>query len=183
MLFSCSVVSNSLQTHGLWHASLLCPSPSPGVCSNSSPLSWWCHPTISSSVTLFSFHLQSFPASRSFPMSQLFTSGSQTIGASASVLLMNIQDWFPLELTGLIFCCPRDSQESSSVPWFKSMNSLLLSLLYGPTLTSIHDYWKNHGFHYMDLCWQNDVSTYLTSMWSVCVSHSVVGNSLWPHRL
>ena len=80
---------------------LLCPSPTPRGCSNSWPLSWWCHPTISSSVTPF-FCLQSFPASGSFSVSQLFASGGQNIGASASVLPMNIQDWFPLGLTALI---------------------------------------------------------------------------------
>ena len=101
--FSCSV-SNSLQPHGLQQARLPCPSPSPGVCSNSCPLSWWCHPTILSSVVPFSSCLQSLSASGSFPMSQFFTSGSQSIGvsASASVLPMNIQNWFPLGLTGLI---------------------------------------------------------------------------------
>ena len=94
-------MSDSLQPHGLEHAGLPCPSPIPGACSNSCPLSWWCHPTISSSVILFSC-LQSFPASGSFLMSQFFTSGGQSIGASASVLPVNIQDWFPLKLTGLI---------------------------------------------------------------------------------
>ena len=103
--FSHSVVSDSLQPHGLQHARPPCPSPTPGACSNSCPLSWWCHPTISSSIVPFSSCLQSFPASGSFPMSQFFSSGSQSIGvsASASVLPMNIQDWFPLGLTGLIF--------------------------------------------------------------------------------
>ena len=102
--FSCSVVSNSLQPHGLQHARLPCPSPTPGIYSNSCPSSWWCHPTVSSSVILFSSHLQSFPASGSFPMSQLFTSGGQSIGVSAStsVLPMNIQDWSPLQWTGWI---------------------------------------------------------------------------------
>ena len=94
--------SSSLWPHGLQHAWLPCPSPTPGACSNSCPWSQWCHPTISSSVSPFSCCPQSFPASRSFPMSQLFTSGGQRIGASASVLPMNIQDWFPLGLTGLI---------------------------------------------------------------------------------
>ena len=109
MLFSCYVVSYSLQPHGLQHARLPCLSPSPRVCSNSCPLSQWCHPTISSSVTPFSSCPQSFPASRSFPMSWLFASGSQSIGASASaaVLPMNIQDWFPLGLTGLISLQPK----------------------------------------------------------------------------
>ena len=98
---------------------------------------------------------QSFPASGSFPMSQLFTAGGQSIGASAlsSVLLMNIQDWFPLGLIGLISLLPKDSQESSPAPQFKSINASVLSLLYGPTLTSVHDYWKSHNFDNMDLCW------------------------------
>ena len=105
LLFSHSVMTNSLQPHGLQHARLPCPSLSPGACSNSCPLSQWCHPTISSSVILFSSCLQSFPASgSSFPMSWLFSSGGQSIRASisASVLPVNIQDWFPLGLTGLI---------------------------------------------------------------------------------
>ena len=102
LLFSCSVVSDSLQPHELQHARLPYPPPSPGVCPNSCPLSQWCHPTISSSVVPFSSCLQSFPASGSFLMSQLFASGGQSIGASTSVLPMNIQDWFPLGLTGLI---------------------------------------------------------------------------------
>ena len=102
--FSRSVMSDSLRSHGLQHARLLCPSPAPRACSNSCPLSQWCHPTISSSVVPFSFCLQSFPASESFQMSQFFTSGGQSIGisASASVLPMNIQDWFPLGWTGRI---------------------------------------------------------------------------------
>ena len=102
LLFSRSVMSNSLWSHGLQHARLPCPSPSPGACSNSCLLNQWYHPTISSSVIPFSSWPQSFPASGSFPMSQLFTSGGQSIGASTSVLPMNIQDWFPLGLTGLI---------------------------------------------------------------------------------
>ena len=102
--FSCQVLSNSLWPHGLQHARPPCLSPTPGACSNSCPLSWWCHPTISSSVIPFSSWHQSFPASGSFPLSQLFTSGGQSIGvsASASVLPMNIQDWSPLGLTGWI---------------------------------------------------------------------------------
>ena len=98
------VVSDSLQPHGLQQAKLLCPPLSPRACSNSCPLSRWCHPTISSSVTPFSSCLQTFPPSGSFPMSQLFTSGVQNVGVSglASVLPMNIQDWFPLGWTGWI---------------------------------------------------------------------------------
>ena len=102
--FSHSVVSNSLQHHGLQHTRPPCPSPTPGVYTNSCPLRCWCHPTISSSVIPFSSRLQSFPASGSFQMSQLFTSGGQSIGvsASASVLPMDIQGCFPLGLTGWI---------------------------------------------------------------------------------
>ena len=100
--FSNSVMSDSLWLHGLQHARLPCPSPTSGVCSNSCPLSQQCHPVSSSSVIPFSSCPQSFPASGSFPVSQFFASGSQSIGvsASASVLPMNIQDWFPLGLTG-----------------------------------------------------------------------------------
>ena len=102
--FSHSVVSDSLWPHGPQHARPPCPSPTPGACSNSCPLSQWCHPAISSSVIPFSSCLQSFPASGSFPMSQLFASGGPSTGASAlaSVLPMNSQDWFSLGLTGLI---------------------------------------------------------------------------------
>ena len=102
--FSCSVMSDSLQPNGLQHARLPCPSPTPRVHPNPCPLSWWCHPTISSSVIPFSSSPQSFPASGSFQMSQLFASGGQSIGASASAsaLPVNIWGWFPLGSTGLI---------------------------------------------------------------------------------
>ena len=102
--FSCSVLSNSLWSHALQHASLPCPSPTPGANSNSFLSKWWCHPTISSSVVPVSSCLLSFPASGSFSRSQLFTSGGQSIGVSAlaSVLPVNIQDWFPLGCTGCI---------------------------------------------------------------------------------
>ena len=102
--FSCSVISNSLWPHGLQHARLPCPSLTPGACSDSCPLSRWCHPTISSSVIPFSSCLQSFPISGSLTMSQFLASGGQSIGVSASVsvLPMNIQDWFPLGWTGWI---------------------------------------------------------------------------------
>ena len=155
--FSCSVVSEQLQ-----HARLPCPSPTPRGCSNSCPLSRWCHPTISSSVVPFFSCLQSFPASGSFLMSQFFVSAGQSIGASASasVLLMDIQGWLPLGWTGWISLQSKGSQESYPTPQLKSINSLALSLLYGPTLTSIHDYWKNHSFDYMDLCWQSNVSAF-----------------------
>ena len=146
--FSCSVVSDSLRPHGLQHTTLPCSSPTPGACSNSWPLSQWCHPTILSSVIPFSSCLQSFPTSGSFQMSQFFASGGQSIGvsASASAPPKNIQDWSPLGWTSWTPCSPRDSQESSSTPQFKNINSAVLSFLYSPTLTSIHDYWKNHSF-------------------------------------
>ena len=150
---------DSLRSHGLQHTRPLCPSLSPRVCSNSGPLSWWCHPTISSSVTLFSCCPQSFLATWSFPMSQLLASGGQSIGASASVLPMNIQNGFPLGGRVGSPWSPRDSQESSPTPQFNSINSLALSFLY-PTFTSMHDYWKNHSFNYMDLCWQSNVSAF-----------------------
>ena len=103
--FSRSVISNSLQPNELQHARPPCPSPTPGVYPNPCPLSWWCHPTISSSVVPFSSCLQSFPASGSFQMSQLFTSGGHSIGVSAStsVLPMNIQDCSSLGRTSWIF--------------------------------------------------------------------------------
>ena len=150
VLFSCSVLSDSLWPHGLQHDRLLCPSASPRACSNSCPLSQWCHPTISSSVTLFSSCPQSFPAWGSFPMNWLFTSGGQSIGASVSapVLPMNSQGWFPLRLTGLSL---RDSQESSPASQLKSIHSSMPSLLYGPTITSLYDYWKNQSFDYRNL--------------------------------
>ena len=119
LLFSCSAISDSLRPHGLQHARLPCPSASPRVCTNSCLLSWWCHPTISSSVDPFFSCLQSFPASGSFLTSCLFASGGQSIGAStsASVLPMNIQDWFPLGLTGLISLQPKElSRVFSNTP-------------------------------------------------------------------
>ena len=128
--FSRSVMFNSLRPHGLQYARLPCPSPPPGACSNSCPLSWWCYPTISSSVTPFSSCLQSFPASGSFPTSQLFTSDGQSIGASVSVLPINIQDWFPLGLTGLISLLPKGLSKvfsSTTIPkhqFFSAQSSL-----------------------------------------------------------
>ena len=188
--FSRSVMSDSLRPHGPQQTRPPCPSPTPRVYSNSCPLSWWCHPTISSSVIPISSCLQSFPASGSFPMSQFFASGDQSIGvsASASVLPMNIQDWFPLGLTGWISLqskglsrvfsnttvqkhqfsdaqlslptpvfLPGESQGPGSLAGLPSMGSHRVrhdwsdcssssSFLYSPTLTSIHDYWKNYSF-------------------------------------
>ena len=132
--FSCLV---SLEPHGLQHARPPCPSPMPRVYSNSCPSSRWYHPSISSSVIPFSSHLQSFPTSGSFPMSQLFTSGGQVIGdsASASALPMNIQYWFPLGLTGLItlqrskWYCPVIFFFIMSLPGFVIRMIMVLSFL------------------------------------------------------
>ena len=124
-----------------------------------SPYMWhrFHYATISSSVIPFFSCLQSFPASRSFQMSQFFTSGDQSTGTSVSakVLPAKMQE----DLTGLI-SLPSNGFSSSPTPQFKTINSLSLSLLYGPTLTSIHDYWNNHSFDYMDLCWQSNVSSF-----------------------
>jgi len=130
--------------------------------SSSMSLSQWCYLTISFSAALFSFHVQSFPASGSLPVSRLFTSGGQSIGASAlmSVLPMNIQGWFPLGLTGLIFLQSNGLSRVFSSSLLKSINSWVFSLLYGPTLSSIHDYWKNHSFDYMHLGQQSGVSAF-----------------------
>ena len=136
---------DSLRPHGLQHAMRPCTSPAPIVCSNSCPLSWWCHPTISFSVAPFSSCLQSFPASEFFPRSWFFTSGGQILGLQLSHQSFQwifrtdfLWDWLAWSS-----CSPRDSQESSPTPQFKSINSSMLCFLYGPTLTSIHDYWKN----------------------------------------
>ena len=136
---TCSVMSDSLWPHELQHAR---PSPTPEFTQTH------VHLTISSSVVPFSSCLQYFPTSGSFQMSQLFAWGGQNIGVSASTLVLpvNTQDWSPLGWTGSP-CSPRDSQESSPTPQFKSINSSVLSFLYSPTLTSIHDYWKNHSLH------------------------------------
>ena len=154
---------DSFQPHGLQHTRIPYPSPSPGACSNSCPLSRWCHPTISSSVIPFSSCLQSFPASGSFPMSQLFTSGGQSIGppSSASVLPVTLRGWFPLGWTGLTFLQSKGlSRVLSNITvqkhqffhiqpslWFKISN---------PYMTN----WKSHSFDHTDLCWQSNVSAF-----------------------
>ena len=162
LLFNHKVMPDSLRPHGLQHARALCPSLSPGVCSNSCPLYQWCHSTTSSSVSPFSSCSQPFPASGSFPMIWIFASGCQSIGASAlaSVLPMNIYGWFSFGVTGLISLQPKGLLESSPEPQFKNINSSVLSVLYGPILTSIHRYWKNHSFDYADYCQQSDVSAF-----------------------
>ena len=155
-------MSDSLRPHESQHARLPCPSLSPGVCSNSCPLSWWCYLTISSSADTFSFCLQSFPTSGSFPASWLFATGGQNIGASASVsvLPMNIQDWFPLGLTGLI------SLSSKGLSGVFSSTTVQKHQFFGIQLSlwsnsHIHTWLlENHSFDYIDLCWQNDVSAF-----------------------
>ena len=145
--FSHPVVSNSLRPHESQHTRPPCPSPTPGVHSDSHPSSWWCHPAISSTVIPFSSCPQFLPASEYFPMSQLFAWGGQNTGVSAlaSFLPKKSQGWSPSN--GLVGspCSPRDSQESSPTPQFKNINSLALSLLHSPTLTSLHDHRKNHS--------------------------------------
>ena len=145
--FSRSVVSNSLWPHGLQHTRPPYLSPTPRVYSNSCPLSRWCHPVISSSVIPFSSHLQSFPASGSFQMSQFFASGGLSTGVSAStsVLPMNTQDWSPLGWTGWISLQSKGLSKVFSNTTVQSINSSALAFIYSPTLTSIHDHWKNHG--------------------------------------
>ena len=135
-------MSNSLRLHELQHARLPCPLLSPGVCSNSCPLSPRCYLTSSSSAIPFSFCLQSFPASGSFPMSWLFASGGQSIGNSVSVLQMNSQDWFPLGLTDLISAIQetlktllQHHKSKASICWHSSLH-------YGPVLTYAHEYQK-----------------------------------------
>ena len=152
-------MSHSLWPHGLQQARFPCPSPSPGAFSNSCLSSWWCHPTISSSVIPFSC-LQSFPESGPFPVSQFFTSGGQSIGvsASASVLPMNIQDWFPLEVTDWNLLAVQGTLKS-----LYQHHSLKASVLQGSAFFMVqlsHDYWKNHSFYYTDLCWQSNVSAF-----------------------
>ena len=160
LLFSHQVISDFLWPHGLQHARLPYPSPSPWVCSNSCPFNKWCHPTISSSVALFwTFCLQSSPALGSFPRSQLFTSDGQNIGASASaqVLPKSIQGRFPLRLTGLISLPSKGLSRifSSTTVWKHQFFGALPSLL-----SSVHICtWllERHSLNYTDLCWQSDV--------------------------
>ena len=131
--FSCSVVSDSLQLHGLQHARLYCPSPAPGAYSNSCPSSWWCHPAISSSVIPFSSCPQSLPASESFQwVNSSHEVAKVLVSGLASVLPMNTRTDLQNGLVGSP-CSPRDSQESSPTPQFKSINSSALSFLHSPT--------------------------------------------------
>ena len=160
-LFCYRVVSNSLSPYGLQHARLPCPSLSPGVCSDLCLLSWQCYLTISSSVAHFSSCLQSFPASGYFSMSPLFASGGQSIGASAStsVLPVNIQGWFPLGLAYLISLLSKGLSRVFSSTTAQKYQSSAFSLLYGPTLISVHDYWRNQRLT-TRTCQQSDVSAF-----------------------
>ena len=146
-------MSDSLWPHGLQQTKLPCPSPTPGTYSNSCPLSWWCHPTISSSVIPISSCLESFPAS-----------DGQSIGVStsASVLPMNIQGWFPLGWTGWVSLQSKGLSKVFSNTTVKSRNSLALSFLYGQTLTSIHDHWKNHS-----IGWQTFVGKVMSLLFNI----------------
>ena len=148
--YCCSVAKScpSLQAQGLQQTRLLWPPVSPGACSSSCPLNPPSHPTISSSVVPFYSCPQSFPASGSFPVSHLFTSNDQSIGisASASVLSMNSQGWFPLGLTALFSLLPKGFSRVFPSITAQKHEFLVLSLHYGPTLTTIHDYWKNQIF-------------------------------------
>ena len=150
-------MSNSLQPHGLQHARLPCPLPTPRVYSNSCPSSWWCHPTISSSVIPFSC-LQSFPASGSFQMSQFFTSGGQMIGVSASisVLPMNIQDWFPLGWTGWI-----------------SLQSKRLSRVFSNTTVQKHQFFSAQLFFVVQLSHPN-----MTSRKTIALTRQTCGGKV-----
>ena len=145
--FSCSAMSDSSRHHELQHGRPPCSSPTPRVYPNSCPLSWWCHPTISSSVVPFSSCPQSCSASGSFQISQLFASGGQSTEVSALASVFTVNTRTELLWDGLVGspCSPRYAEESSPTPQFKSINSSALTFLYSPTLTSIHDYWKNHS--------------------------------------
>ena len=180
-LFSHWVVSDSSPPHELQHARLSCLSLSTGVCLNFCPLSWWHHPAISSSVAPFSSFPQSFPASGSFAVSQLciircpkYWSFRFSIIPSNeySWLIAFRMDW--IELTAV-----QEALKSllSPVPQFERINSSVLRLLYGPTLMSIHDYWKNHSFGCTDLCWQSDISAF---EYTVYVCHSFSSKEQLP---
>ena len=159
--FSCSVLSDSLWPHEPQHARLPCLSPTPRAYSNSCPSSWWCHPTHSSSVT-------PSPLPSIFPSIRVFSDESVLCirwpkywSFSFSISLpMNIQDWFPLGWTGWISLQPKRLSRVFSNTTVQTIFSSVLSFLYCPTLTSVHDYWENHRFDEKDLCWQSNVSVF-----------------------
>ena len=146
-----------LQPHGLQHARLPCPSLSPEVCTNSCLLNQWFHSVISSSVTPFSSCPQSFLASRSFTMSRPFTSGGKVLELQHQPFQLTFRVDFLQNWLVWSPCCSGDSQDSFPARQLRSLNPSVLSLLYGPALMSIHDYWQNHSCEYMKLCWQSDV--------------------------
>ena len=164
----------TVQPHGLQHTRLPCPSLFPGTCWNSCPSGWWCHATISSSVIPFSSCLQSFPASGSSPMSQFLTPGGQSIGVSfsASVLPMNIQDWFPLGLSRLTSLQSEGLSKSSPAPQFKSIKD--------------DKHYSQNWTAFWMATWPISLEFSLLSSQVpcvVCVSHSVMSQSLQPHGL
>ena len=160
LLFSHPVMSDSLRPHELQDTRPPCPSPSSEVCPSSCPLHQWCHPAILSPNTLFSFCFQSFPASGTFPVNQLFISGDQNTGASASATIHEYSgfffffvqiDWFDLlAVQGTL----------RSLLQFKGINSLALCLFYSSALTSICDHWEDYNLDYTDLCQQGNVSAF-----------------------
>ena len=160
--FSRSFVSDSLRPHESQHARPPCPSPTPWVYSNSCQSSQWCHPTISSSVVPFFSCPQSLPVSRSFPVSQLFTWGHQSIGVSApvSVLPLNTQDRSPLQWTGWISLKSKGLSRVLQHPSSKALILQCSAFFTVSTLTSVHDHWKNHSLDQTDLCWQSNVSAF-----------------------
>ena len=170
LVFGHPVVADSLQLQGLQHTRPFCPSPSPGVCPSSCPLHRWCHPAISSSDALFSFCPQYFPASGTFPMSQLLASSDQNTGAStsASVLPMSIQDWFPLRLIGLISLLSKGLSgvfSSTTVGrhqffWHSAFFTVQLS-------QPLCDHWEDQSLDYTDLC----------RYWCLCFSTHCLGLS------
>ena len=156
------LLSDSLQHSGLQHARPPSPLPFPEVCPNSCPLHWWCHYAISSSDTFLSFCPRFLPALVSFPVSWLFTSDDQNNGASASasVLPMSIQGWFPLRLTGLISLLLKLLSGEFSSTIVRRHQLFGICLLYGPTLTTICDHWEDDSLDYTDLCQQSNASAF-----------------------
>ena len=162
LLVSCQDMSNSLRPHGLQHTRFPCPSLSPRVWSDSCSLSPWCHPTILYSVTLLSFCPQSFPASGSFPMTLLFMLVPKYWSLSFSISPSNEYSWLiSLRINWFdLFAVQGFSRVFSNATIQKHQFFGTQSSFHSPTLTSVHDYWKNHSFDYMDLCQQSDVSAF-----------------------
>ena len=153
-------MSNSLQPHGLQHDRPSCPSPTPRVHSNSCPLSWWCHPTILSSVIPFSSCLQSSQHQGLFKWKGGIRWPSIGVSALASVLPMNIQESFLLGWTSWMSLQSKGLSRVFSNSTVQKHQFFRVSFLYSPALTSVHDYWKNHSLDYTDLCWQSNVSAF-----------------------